>query len=94
MRTIERAGQFKKDFKLVKKQPKHSADVADLLQTVIKYLVEDIPLPPVYEDHPLTGDRRGYRDCHLKPDLVLIYKQTDDGILRLARIGSHAQLFG
>lgn len=94
MRTIEYAGQFKKDFKRVLKQPEHRDDVGDLLQDVVGFLVEDLLLPAEFKDHPLTGAWRGYRDCHLKPDLVLIYKQTDDGLLRLARIGSHAQLFG
>jgi mRNA interferase YafQ len=44
-------------------------------------------------DHPLSGDWAGYRDCHLKPDLQLIYKKTDDNVLRLARLGSHSELF-
>ncbi len=49
-------------------------------------------MPEKFSDHPLSGDWDGYRDCHLKPDLVLIYK-ADEDVLRLARLGSHSNLF-
>ncbi|WP_243405510.1 type II toxin-antitoxin system YafQ family toxin [Solimicrobium silvestre] len=45
-----------------------------------------------YRDHPLTGEWKDHRDCHIKPDLVLIYQKTDDSIMRLVRIGSHSEL--
>ena len=93
MRTIELSTAFKKDFKLVKRQPNHAKDIDGILQNVIEYLLNDKPLPEKYRDHQLSSGWHGYRDCHLKPDLVLIYKQTDDNILRLARIGSHSNLF-
>lgn len=53
----------------------------------------DEVLPPNLSDHLLTGDWKGYRDCHIKPDLVLIYRKTEDALV-LARIGSHSELFG
>lgn len=53
----------------------------------------DAPLEPRYQDHALSGDWMGYRDCHVKPDLVLIYAKPDDLTLRLARLGSHSELF-
>ena len=93
MRTIQRAGIFKKDYKRIIKQPRHTSDVEQLLKAAVLLLVADAELPATMEDHPLLGDWRGYRDCHLKPDLLLIYKKTDDGILRLARLGSHSELF-
>lgn len=93
MRTIEFSNAFKKDFKLVKKQPRHSKDIDDLLETTLDYLLNDQPLPEKYDDHNLTGVWSGYRDCHIKPDLVLIYRQTEDNILRLARLGTHSNLF-
>ena len=93
MRTIEYSSAFKRDFKLVSKQPRHSKDLAGLLEATLDFLVQDLPLPEQFVDHPLTGDWAGYRDCHLKPDLVLIYRQTDDNVLRLARLGSHSNLF-
>jgi mRNA interferase YafQ len=93
MRTIEFANAFKKDFKLAKKQPRYAATIDELLESALQFLLNDEALPEKFYDHPLSGTWYGYRDCHLKPDLVLIYKQTDDNILRLARLGSHSHLF-
>ncbi|WP_449189031.1 type II toxin-antitoxin system YafQ family toxin [Agaribacter flavus] len=59
---------------------------------VIKQLQLGNELAEKYVDHPLSGNWQGYRDCHVKPDLVLIYK-SEDGALKLARIGSHSELF-
>jgi mRNA interferase YafQ len=50
-------------------------------------------LPIANRDHPLKGEWRGYRDCHVKPDLVLIYAKRGADLLRLARLGSHSELF-
>ena len=61
---------------------------------MIFQLLNDEALPEKYRDHQLTGDWVGYRECHIKPDLLLIYKQADDNTLRLARLGSHSELFG
>ena len=93
MRTIERAGIFKKDYKRVLRQPRHAAGIDRLLIAALELLVTDAELPVAIDDHPLSGDWAGYRDCHLKPDLLLIYKKTDDNVLRLARLGSHSELF-
>jgi mRNA interferase YafQ len=93
MRTIERASLFKKDYKRVQKQPRHAKDIEGLLKETLKLLVAEAELPPSMEDHPLSGDWKGYRDCHIKPDLLLIYKKTDHDVLRLARLGSHSELF-
>jgi mRNA interferase YafQ len=56
--------------------------------------MNDEELPEKYHDHALSGDWFGYRECHVKPDLLLIYKKPDDKVLRLARLGSHSGLFG
>jgi mRNA interferase YafQ len=93
MRMIERSGAFRKDYKRVRKQPEHAKDVGENLEVVLKLLVVDAELPPALRDHPLSGGWNGYRDCHIKPDLVLIYKKTDDNVLRLTRLGSHGELF-
>jgi mRNA interferase YafQ len=53
--------------------------------------MSDTPLPPHYKDHALTGNWLDYRDCHLKPDLVLIYQITDNDLI-LVRLGSHSEL--
>ena len=57
-------------------------------------LVTDQPLASQYRDHKLSGNWAGYRECHIKPDLLLIYRTVDTYILRLARLGSHSAIFG
>lgn len=94
MRTIERATAFKRDYKRIKSSPHHAKDIDSLLSAVLTLLLVDHPLPPANRDHPLHGGWAGYRDCHLKPDLVLIYGKSDGTTLRLARLGSHSELFG
>ncbi len=86
MRAIERSNAFKRDFK------KH-AEIDERLIEVLFKLLNDEVLPEKYRDHYLTGDWNGYRECHVKPDLLLIYKKTDENVLRLARLGSHSELF-
>lgn len=93
MRRIERASAFKRDYRRVAATPKHRKDLDPLLRAVLTKLVVDLPLPEKNRDHPLTGNWVGYRDCHLKPDLLLIYKNSEEGVLRLARLGSHGELF-
>lgn len=93
MRTIEWASAFKKDYKRIRAVPRHARDVDGLLETVLALLAEDAPLPDGSRDHALIGNWQGYRECHLKPDLLLIYKTQKPGVLRLARLGSHAELF-
>ncbi|MGA9070320.1 MAG: type II toxin-antitoxin system YafQ family toxin [Terracidiphilus sp.] len=57
-------------------------------------LANDQPLEQRLRDHDLSGDWSGYRECHVKPDLLLIYRKAEDNSLRLARLGSHSELFG
>jgi mRNA interferase YafQ len=72
---------------------KHRATLdADLL-AAISFLATDQILPERFRDHPLTGEYTNHRECHLKPDLLLIYKKPDDSTLRLVRIGSHSEVF-
>ena len=89
MLALEYATQFKKDFKKIAKLP--IPDVVDVGH-VIKQLQLGETLPEKYVDHVLSGNWQGYRDCHVKPDLVLIYKVDNDS-LKLARIGTHSELF-
>ena len=83
--------QFSRDLKRAAKQGKDLKKIA----TVIDWLCEQKPLPPSLRDHPLKGKYAGYRDCHVEPDLVLIYR-IDHGQLQLVclRLGTHADLFG
>lgn len=91
MRTIERTGQFKRDYKREAKG-RHRATLDRDLMAVLSALVQDKPLEPRHRDHALTGDWSDHRDCHVKPDLVLIYQKPDGGTLRLVRLGSHSEL--
>ncbi len=94
MRTIERSSAFKRDYKRAKATPRHSKDVDSLVSTVVALLVSDQVLPKSNRDHALSGDWMGYRECHIKPDLLLIYRKPEVDTLRLARLGSHSELFG
>ncbi len=93
MRTIDRATAFKRDFKRVKATPRHSKDIDALLSAIVEHLLIDQPLPVRNRDHELSGNWKGYRECHIKPDLLLIYRKPDADTLRLARLGSHSELF-
>lgn len=91
MREIERTTQFRRDYKRETKG--RHCDVPDVIVSeVLHALVIDAPLATRYRDHALVGDWSGYRDCHVRPDLVLIYEKPDDDTLRLIRIGSHSEL--
>ena len=93
MRTINRSTVFKKDYKRAKSNLRHNSDLTELISMVITLLADDKPLPDKFRDHALVSNWSGYRECHIKPDLLLIYAQTEDNILRLARLGSHSELF-
>ena len=91
MRTIEYTSQFKKDFKRESKG-RYRTSFAQMLQDTLDFLVKDIALPARYRDHALTGDWADHRDCHIKPDMVLIYRLPDAQTLQLVRVGSHSEL--
>jgi len=93
MRRIERGSAFKRDYRRISAMPRYR-DLASRLVQVLELLVNDRPLPSQYRDHALTGSWAQYRDCHLWPDLLLIYSKLSDRILRLVRLGSHSDLFG
>jgi mRNA interferase YafQ len=79
---------FEQDTKRAKKR---GLDM-ERLKTVIRLLVEGKPLPPRYRDHPLIGNYKGHRECHIQPDWLLIYKREPDLII-FERTGTHADLF-
>jgi mRNA interferase YafQ len=91
MRTIERTGQFKRDFKRVAKGPQRGVLEADLVE-ILQALAVDQKLPPRHRDHVLSGDWADHRDCHIRPDLILIYRKPAPNILQLVRLGSHSEL--
>ena len=91
MRT-ELENSYKRDYKRALSQ----GAITDLVLLEIDKITQSIllgkPLPPKYKDHPLKGDYAGYRDCHIKFDLVLVYRVQDD-TLYLSRIGRHSDIF-
>jgi mRNA interferase YafQ len=58
----------------------------------VTMLAKDEPLPQRYFDHPLTGEWIDHRDCHIRPDLILIYRKPDETTLELVRLDSHSEL--
>ena len=80
--------QFKRDFKKAKKQHK---DI-DKLKTAINRILTGDMLDVSYRDHPLVSNWKGYRECHITPDWLLIYKITPNELI-VVRIGSHSELF-
>lgn len=93
MRKIDRTTSFKKDYKRESKG-KYRNILDDQLEAVLCVLVNDQPLDAHYRDHDLSNNWSGYRECHIKPDLLLIYRKHNHDVLRLARLGSHSELFG
>ncbi len=91
MRAIEWTSQFKRDYKREGKG-RHRVTLDVDLFPIVNALANDQVLEPRYRDHALTGEWKDQRDCHIKPDLVLIYEKPDDDTLRLVRIGSHSEL--
>jgi mRNA interferase YafQ len=91
MRTIERTNQFKRDYKRELKGRHRDVLVIELVG-VVQALATNEALAAKYRDHALTGDWQDHRDCHIKPDLVLIYRLPDADTLQLVRLGSHSEL--
>ena len=84
------SAKFKKDYKKMVKRGYNPA----LLEEVVELLRQQIPLPPKNRDHELSGNYVGYRECHLSPDWLLVYKvDKSELILVLARTGTHSDLF-
>jgi mRNA interferase YafQ len=62
------------------------------MKPVLQAMANDQVLEPRHRDHALTGEWKDHRDCHIKPDLVLIYRKPDEETLQLVRLGSHSEL--
>jgi mRNA interferase YafQ len=91
MRTVKYTTRFRRDYKR-EKAGRHSSRLDAELLEAVTMLAEDKPLPRRYFDHPLSGELSDYRDCHIRPDLILIYRKPDDESLELVRLGSHSEL--
>jgi mRNA interferase YafQ len=89
MYTIQTTNRFEKDFKRV-----HKSGQKDMqkIKALMRKLANGERLDPKHNDHPLIGNYKGRRDCHIEPDWLLIYKIDGDKII-FERTGSHAELF-
>lgn len=91
MLDINYGSKFKKDYKRVVKRPGHKPE---LIADVIHKLAAEETLPAKNRDHALTGNYAGFRECHILPDWLLIYKiEANTLTLVLTRTGSHSDLF-
>ncbi len=90
MLDIVYSKQFKKDYKKIQ----NNAKLKQALIDVLNQLCQERSLPAKYKEHSLIGEYIGYTECHIKPDLLLIYRIKDDElILYVLRVGSHSELF-
>ncbi len=92
MRKLEYTTKFERDYKREKKS-KSGRDLDRLLQEVLDLLAADRRLPANLREHPLKGEYLGTRECHVKPDLLLIYEKRGKSVLVLIRLGTHSELF-
>ena len=91
MRTIRYTNQFKRDYRR-ERSGRHGKVLDRLLEEAVAILAVDEALPRRFFDHPLSGEWGDCRDCHLRPDLILIYRKVDKTGLDLIRLGSHSEL--
>ncbi len=91
MRTIKQTTAFKRDLKRASKG-RHREYLAENFVNVVQALAEDETLDERFHDHALSNNWQGFRDCHIRPDLILIYAKPDEETLELVRLGSHAEL--
>jgi len=91
MRTVKYTSRFRHDYKREKAGRHKRCLDAKLLKTV-NMLSRDERPPRRYFDHPLSGEWSDHRDCHIRPDLILIYRKPDETSLELVRLGSHTEL--
>jgi len=89
MNTLKLTSQFKKDLK----RYKYKTDVINKLEGILKLLVSGLPIPEENRPHVLTGNYRGYMECHVESDTLLIWWDKEEGIIKLVRFGAHSELF-
>ena len=92
LRTIRRLPAFERDYRRENRGQRGRRLEAEL-RTVLTLLLDDQPLPARCRDHSLGGEWADHRDCHIRPDLILIYRKPDADRLELVRLGSHSEIF-
>lgn len=89
MKQLKPSTQFLKDYKKIANNPQKIA----AFKRIANYLISDTPIPPVYRPHSLKGKYKGYMECHIESDFLLIWIDEQKGIVELVRLGSHSELF-
>lgn len=89
MRKLKQTSQFKKDLKRIQNNPKKIAS----LQIVLELLQTTGTVPQEYKPHLLIGGYKGYMECHVENDLLLIWFDESKELIKLIRLGTHSELF-
>lgn len=87
MKSLRPSTQYKKDLKRYRNDPKKLS----ALKIILEMLINEIPIPPNYYPHPLSGKYRGCLECHIQGDFLLIWIENE--VIDLVRLGSHSELF-
>lgn len=86
---VKPTSRFKKDFK----RYRHLTEKIRLLEEIVKMLEHGKEIPAKFKPHVLIGDYAGCMECHIGPDYLLIWRNPENGIIYLVRLGSHSELF-
>jgi mRNA interferase YafQ len=92
MRTIQPTNAYRRDYRRTKSNPRYK-NIDYFLNPVLEMLAHDRALPVRNRDHDLSGNWSDCRECHVRPDLLLIYMKVAADELRLVRLGSHSDHF-
>lgn len=89
MKKLKPSTQFRKDYKKIANHPQKVAS----FRRIANYLINDIPIPQIHRPHPLKGKYKGYMECHIESDFLLIWVDEKNDVIELVRLGSHSELF-
>ncbi len=90
MKKLKPSSRYKKDYKRIRNNPKKVTELFKILHM----LENEIPIPNEYDPHMLKGDFKGYMECHIEDDFLLIWFDPHTDQIDLVRLGSHSELFG
>ena len=90
MKKLKPSSQYKKDYKRFRNNPKK----VEVLNEILKKLANEEPIPAEHSPHMLSGNYKGYMECHIENDFLLIWFDPDTDQIDLVRLGSHSELFG
>lgn len=90
MKILKPSSQYKKDYKRFRNNP----DKVGKLNEVLKKLANEEPIPDNNYPHMLTGNYKGYMECHIESDFLLVWFDPETNEIDLVRLGSHSELFG